>query len=227
MIDLVEAKKGFYKVSTQPMTASQPYHQRHTRSSKALHKNPHWHRVAAAVVCLTFLGGVVSPLWASQPETSRVVRSKAHRLYTPVKRRVWIINRPTTPIKAITSEPRFDVSPRELVEVRLIHRSIFIDPNADYIRQGENRVDANGIIPTAQRLYRSLNAKPARIVRRHDHQHATEAPKPSTIRPHMIMMKPPFLQPNQGKRRQKPGKTPIPTVPGPPKEHPRLMALAS
>ena len=189
---------------------------------------PARHSLATAMLCMAVLGILIPQTsLAAESNTARVVRSKAHRVHTPHKRRVWVaVRQPAQePVTTVHHLPRFDVPQRELVEVQLIQTTIYIDPNADYLSQGNGRMDANGIIPTAQRLYRSLSAKPARIIVRQDAPRTIRRLRSSVIRPHMIMMKPQHLhKPNQKK---KPGKRRIPTVPGPPKKQPRLMVMTT
>ena len=189
---------------------------------------PTWHLLAPAMFILTVAVCLIPQTsWAAESNPARVIRSRAHRVHTPHKRRVWVaVQKPARArVTHFHHLPRFDVPQRELVEVQLIQSTIYIDPNADYLHQGNGRIDANSIIPTAQRLYRSLSAKPARIVVRNEAHRAPQRRRSTVSRPHMILMKPPHLQkPNRNK---KPGKRQIPSVPGPPKKQPRLMAMTA
>jgi len=209
-------------MSTRPSKNVSNHHMPH--SVIAMHVKPRC-VIWAAMVCSMIAVGFVSPANAACSDQDHEVSSKAYRLYTPVKRRIWIAGRTAAPITSIRTQPRFHTPQRDLVEVQLINTTIHIDPNADYIRQGEYRVDANSSIPAAQRLYRSLMAKPSRIIRRADADQPKRMVSRPVFRPHAIMMRPQELKrrtPNKNKTRRK---RDIPTVPGPPKKKPhRLMA---
>ena len=162
--------------------------------------------------------------------TGRDATVRAHRVYSPVKRRVWVSSRLAARPASIVSKPmNLDTHHDDLIEVRVVNTSIYIDPNADQMHQGENRIDENHHIPAAQRLYRSLNAKPARIITRNDHRR--QAPQPRT-RPSMILMRPssmPEMHMDTPRLRvpRKLKKKTIPSVPSPPKKRQRLIAMTT
>ena len=182
------------------------------------------HVATVAGACWAVTGSLASLSLASESQTPRRT-ARIHRLHTPVKRRVWVAaDSPVVEVSSMTHRPmRLQATDATRVAVRVVNTTIYIDPNADYIHQGANRVDANGIIPAAQRLFRGLNAKPARIIRRADMDRPSASETTSRpVVPHMILMKPPHLT----EPRHKSKKIPIPSVPGPPKEkHLRLLSL--
>ncbi len=164
-------------------------------------------------------------LWCMCPYPAVAAGGAEHRLYTPVKRRVWVVRRQHSGTSVVTSARLKQIQPshREPIAVRVVNSTIYLDPQADYIRQGEHRIDANHYIPTAQRLYRSLNARPARIIRREDYRRPVRHRRiERSTRRQAIFVKP-FNKP----RDAKPKKTPIPTVPRPPQKSSRLLAMSA
>ncbi len=185
---------------------------------------------AAAVfaACSMLIGATTSAALAdSYDEGHTVDKTKVHRVYSPVKRRVWVVNRHVGAPGPIVSRPAgMHTNHDQRVPVLVVNTPIYIDPNADYKRQGEYPIDDNHHLLVAQRLYRSLNAKPARTIRKSGVSVTDTSRTRQAIRPHMILMKPqpmrnsntPSLKPNL-KRIQ------IPHVPRPPSKKPRLLLV--
>lgn len=177
-------------------------------------------RAICLAVLTTTLTGLARPALAAPP----TVAVRAHQLQVPVKRRVWVASRPGADPAAITSRPMgLHTHTADLVAVRVVNTTIYLDPNADYTHQGEHRIDSDHTIVAAQRLYRSLNAKPARVIRKDpSHRHRVTAAA-GLIVPRAVITKPSGKQPSP-----KAKKIQIPSVPGPPKKKPsRLMAYAA
>ncbi len=160
------------------------------------------------IVCL-------APLATAEAGTN----GKAHRMGN---RRVWVYTPAVKPARVITKSTGAYADRAEQIKVRVIDTTVYLDADADYIRGEENRISANHYIPAAQRLYHSLNAKPARIVQ---NSRAVEHFDIPVMQPRMIFLKPNHLRrqrPDDGKRKR----VPIPSVPAPPKKNTRLMAMS-
>lgn len=148
---------------------------------------------------------------------------RAHRLYTQGPRDIWIAST-HKPARIIVNNPTAapEAEKPRLYEVN-IHgfASIYIDPNADYTHQGQHQIGDENHLLVAQRLIRSMNAKPARIVRNPNRGRSTPH---AVVHPQMILLKPDaLLRQDQSQPRQK--KIEIPMVPAPPKKKTRLMAM--
>ena len=148
---------------------------------------------------------------------------KAHRLYNQGRRLIWIAST-HKPARIVINNQMATPHAKEqrLYEVN-IHgfTTIYMDPKADYRRQGANPIGDDHHLLAAQQLIRSLNAKPARIVRNPNSGRTTHL---AVIHPQMILLKPDaLLRPGQTQPRLK--KIEIPMVPAPPKKKARLMAM--
>lgn len=144
---------------------------------------------------------------------------KAHRMGN---RRVWVYTPAAKPARVITKSTGAYADRSDLIKVRVVDTTVYLDADADYIRGEENPISANHYIPAAQRLYRSLNAKPARIVQ---NSRAGESYDMPVMQPRMIFLKPEHLRrqrPDAGKKKR----IQIPSVPAPPKKDARLMAMS-
>jgi hypothetical protein len=102
----------------------------------------------------------------------------------------------------------------DLIHVELVNENVLLDPNKDYLRQNFNSIDANNLVPAAQRLARDLRSNKATIV-----FGGSEMTPMSEVgvRPLMIIERPGNAAP----------KKVIPSVPAPPqKSNKPLVALA-
>jgi len=148
---------------------------------------------------------------------------QAHRLYNQGRRHIWIASTPK-PARIVVNNPMAAPAAEKprLYEVNINGTTIYLDPDADYRRQGAHPIGEDHHLLAAIQLIRSLNAKPARIVRNPNRGKTTHI---AVIRPQMILLKPDaLLRPGRSQPRLK--KIEIPMVPAPPKKKNRLMAMA-
>lgn len=140
-------------------------------------------------------------------------RARAYQVDPDSVRRVQIITRQIVEPSAVVSPELSDqpVHPH-LIEVRVVNLTIYLDPDADYLHQGYSSIDDKHFIIEAQRLYRSLNAKPARVIWGRDH--VTRPDPQATIEPIVILRAPPNTPASKPQFEQP---APIPVVPIAPK----------
>jgi len=183
--------------------------------------------VAVLIVCFATTGSMALPALAeveyvSQQNVHRSV--DRHRLARPFKRRIYV--------DAPAAQHAVSVASRDTVyyagtpkrfRVLVVNTPIVVEADTDYLHQGEFRIDQDHHIPAAQRLYRSLTAKPARIVR--NNRSRTDRPTTASIQPRMIFLKSGPGPHNPNARPNKKG--PIPTVPAPPRQNKRERLMAS
>ena len=180
--------------------------------------------IAVLVGSFVISSMTVSLSAAATQDSKRIIHGRAHRIHTPVKRRIWIATPTTAHPSRIVTRSSYTHTPAaepSHFEVQLVNTTITLDPTANYMRQGEYPIDENHSLPTAQRLYRSLTAKPARVIRKRGHAPRTAV----NTMPQIIIMKQPVV-PTEGLRRNWKQKQ-IPSVPRPPKKHRRMMAMAT
>ena len=151
--------------------------------------------------------------------------NRAHRLYNQGKRLIWIASH-HKPARIVVNNPMAapETNEQRLYEVN-IHgfTTIYMDPKADYRRQGAYPIGDDHHLMAAQQLIRKMNAKPARVVRNPNRGRMMPH---AVIHPQMILLKPEMLhRPNQKQPRLE--KIEIPSVPAPPKKKNRLMAMSN
>lgn len=170
------------------------------------------HLTSCIIASLATLGSV-APLMAD------VEVITAHRLSRGDHARVYVVTRPiVVPAATVSRELSEQPVRPHLVEVQLVNTTIFLDPDADYVNTGVNRIDENHSLIKAQRLARSLRAY-ANSVRVIHGMDAHEVINPHAIRPSMIMMKP-----RLGPAPAQPGD--MPAVPQPPEKDLKTKSVA-
>lgn len=108
--------------------------------------------------------------------------------------------------RALSEQP---VHPH-LIEVRLVHTTVHLDPEKNYERSGRvGRRNPNEKLLKAQCLWKYLNARKAYVIYGRGHQ----AIETATVKPRVIIMKPNEHAPKYN----------MPQVPAQPKKQPDLM----
>ena len=143
---------------------------------------------------------------------------ETHRVDVGQEKRVYVVTRPivdpsVTVDRGLSEQP---VRPW-LIEVKLVNTKVYLDPEADYIRQGDGQIDENHSLVAAQRLGRSLRAQSVQTI------YGRAARRPAVvIRPAMMLLRPPGLAP-RGVPQDEKG---MPIIPEPNKKPARQMASA-
>ena len=157
--------------------------------------------VAAAVI-----GFGAAATWAGE---ARIVRPegqtgpKVYRVHTSPRRQVHLVERAVTNSAAVVSRELAEQPVHEhLVEVRVVHTTIYLDPEKNYIRQNQYRIDEDHHILKALRLHAALSAKPARVIRNEAAGEMTD--ETATITPVLIIDKK-DLPPKQERKEKLPG----------------------
>ncbi|MEE9212589.1 MAG: hypothetical protein V3U29_08045 [Phycisphaeraceae bacterium] len=100
---------------------------------------------------------------------------------------LYLVQRSVTESAAVVSRALSEQPVhKHLVEVRVVNTTIYLDPDVNYIRQGQYRIDDDHFILKALRLHASLTAKPARVIR---HPQAGDMTEPVSIEPRLIIYK--------------------------------------
>jgi len=170
-------------------------------------------RIKNALIASLAVMGVASPLMAGV----RVITG--HDLRQGEQSRVTVVTRPVAvPAATVSRELSQQPVHPHLIEVRYVNTTLYLDPNADYIHQGVNRIDDNHSLVKAQRLGRSLRAKGVTVIYGSPQRAALD---PMNIEPRAVIMRP-----MRGPVPQHPGDMPI--VPQPPEKakDPKTVAMA-
>ena len=148
-------------------------------------------------------GGLVSSVWADQERSGLMVTPAAEQ-----GTRAVIVTRPVVEPAAMVSRELSDQSTWVgLIEVRRTPGLVvYLDPKADYIRQGDGPIGEDHFIVKAQRQGRSISA-PGVTVYRSGKQSSPQR----VVRPSMILLKPEMLQ-----QENAPGQ--MPSAPSAPKK---------
>jgi hypothetical protein len=117
------------------------------------------------------VGGMAALAMAETPESRVLGRHDTpvvtrHRVLTTASPHTRLVLRRVVEPAAVVGRDLAEQPVRtDLVELQVVNTTIYLDPDADYEHQGVNPIDEDHRILKAQRLARSLLARPARVLR--------------------------------------------------------------